>query len=154
MATLNTLRTKGGVILAVIIGISLLAFLLGDLANSGGVLLGSSKMNVGQINGQTVTYQEYLAQVERITRAQQIATGTENLSEQQRQQVRNAAWESIARQLSFNESLENLGLIVTDDELTDMVTGQWVSPIVSSIFRDPQTGVFDPGMLSDYVAHL
>lgn len=154
MATLNTLRTKGGVILAVVIGISLLAFLLGDLANSGGVLLGSSKMNVGQINGQTVTYQEYLAQVERITRAQQIATGTENLSEQQRQQVRNAAWESIARQLSFNESLENLGLIVTDDELTDMVTGQWVSPIVSSIFRDPQTGVFDPGMLSDYVAHL
>lgn len=154
MATLNTLRTKGGVILAVVIGISLLAFLLGDLANSGGVLLGSSKMNVGQINGQTITYQEYLAQVDRITRAQQIATGTENLNEQQRQQVRTAAWESLARQLSFNESLENLGLMVTDEELTDMATGQWISPIVSSIFRDPQTGMFDPGMLSDYVSHL
>lgn len=64
MATLNTLRTKGGVILAVVIGISLLAFLLGDIASSGGSLLNSSKMNVGEINGQSISYDTYSSRID------------------------------------------------------------------------------------------
>jgi len=35
MATLNTLRTRGGVIVSIVIGIALLAFLLGDLSSAG-----------------------------------------------------------------------------------------------------------------------
>lgn len=154
MATLNTLRTKGGAVLAVVIGVSLLAFLLGDLAGSGGILFNSSKMNVGRINGETVSYQEYLDRIERITRSQQIATGNDNLNDEQTRQVRTAAWESIARELSFGPSLENLGLVVSPDELTDMATGEWISPVISSIFVDPQTGRFDPELLNAYVANL
>ena len=154
MATLNTLRTKGGAVLAVVIGVSLLAFLLGDLAGSGGILFNSSKMNVGRINGETVTYQEYLNRIERITRSQQIATGNENLNDEQTRQVRNAAWESIARELSFGPSLENLGLVVGPEELTDMATGEWISPVISSIFVNPQSGRFDPEMLNAYVSNL
>ena len=154
MATLNTLRTKGGAVLAVVIGVSLLAFLLGDLAGSGGILFNSSKMNVGRINGENVSYQEYLERVERITRSQQIATGNDNLNEQQTQQVRAAAWESIARELSFGPSLENLGLTVGPEELTDMATGEWISPVISSIFVNPNTGRFDAELLSTYVSNL
>jgi len=154
MATLNTLRTKGGAVLAVVIGISLLTFLLGDLAGSGGILFNSSKMDVGRVNGKTVTYQDYLDRIERITRSQQIATGSENLNEQQTQQVRTAAWESIARELSFGPSLESLGLTVGAEELTDMATGEWISPVISSIFVNPNTGRFDPELLNAYVSHL
>ena len=35
MATLNTLRTRGGIVVSIVIGIALLAFLLGDFGNQG-----------------------------------------------------------------------------------------------------------------------
>ena len=38
MATLNTLRTRGGVIVSIVIGIALLAFLLGDLSSAGNMM--------------------------------------------------------------------------------------------------------------------
>ena len=50
MATLNTLRTRGGVLLTVVIAVALVAFLLGDLSSLGGGY-NSKKMRVGTING-------------------------------------------------------------------------------------------------------
>lgn len=151
MATLNTLRTKGGAVLAVVIGISLLAFLLGDLANSGGALWSSSKMNVGEVNGQTITYNDYLERVEQIKRAQQIMSGSETVNDEQ---IRSAAWESVVRDCSFDGSINNLGLSISPDELKDMVNGTWISPIIRSIFVNPQTGSFDQQLLVDYISNL
>ncbi|MDR2885714.1 MAG: SurA N-terminal domain-containing protein, partial [Rikenellaceae bacterium] len=53
MASLNTLRTKGGVIVSIVIGISLIAFLLGDLTSAQGLFSGN-KMNVGEIAGTSI----------------------------------------------------------------------------------------------------
>ena len=54
MVTLNTLRNKGGVLLAIVIGAALLAFVLGDMLTSGSTLRNSSKMNVGVFGGEKV----------------------------------------------------------------------------------------------------
>ena len=45
MVTLNTLRNKGGVLLAIVIGVALPAFVLGDMLTSGCPLMNSSKLN-------------------------------------------------------------------------------------------------------------
>jgi peptidyl-prolyl cis-trans isomerase D len=50
MATLNTLRTRGGVIVSIVIGIALLAFLLGDLSSAGN-MMNARKMRVGLAAG-------------------------------------------------------------------------------------------------------
>ena len=47
MASLNTLRTKGGVIVTIVIFVALLAFLIGDVFTSGSSLMNSRKMRVG-----------------------------------------------------------------------------------------------------------
>lgn len=154
MATLNTLRTKGGVVVAIVIGISLLAFLLGDLATSGGALMGSSQMNVGEINGKTITYQDYLNKVEQLTSVQQIATGRESLDEEQTTAIRANAWEQITRENAFNGSLVDLGLLISDDEALDMADGEFVSPIVSQLFQNPETGLFDQNEVRRYVTTL
>ena len=54
MASLNTLRTKGGVIVSIVIGIALLAFLLGDFMPRS-----CSDISVGTINGKKIDYMEY-----------------------------------------------------------------------------------------------
>ena len=43
MATLNTLRTRGGVIVSIVIGIALLSFLLGDFGTSGANMMNERK---------------------------------------------------------------------------------------------------------------
>ena len=59
MATLQKIRSKGAVI-AVVIGIALLAFLLGDFLSSGQAFFGEDQ-SVANINGTGVSIQEYQA---------------------------------------------------------------------------------------------
>ncbi|MFI3321857.1 MAG: SurA N-terminal domain-containing protein [Rikenellaceae bacterium] len=154
MAALNTLRTKGGVALAVIIGLSLIAFLLGDLTNSSSTLFGSAKMNVGEIDGDQVSVQSYSNEIDRLSLVQQMLTGKESLSEQETNSVRSQAWDKIIRQRLFTESLEKLGLTVSADEQLDMVSGEFISPVLASIFVDRNTGAYDYEMVRNFVANI
>lgn len=154
MATLNTLRTKGGVFLSIIIGISLLAFLLGDLASSGNSIFNTSRMRIGEINGNNISYQEYDARVNDLTIVQEIVAGSSSRSDQDNEIIRNQAWEQILREYTFDSSLDKLGLIIGEEETIDMATGQFTSPILSTIFVDRTTGGLDREMMQNYVANL
>jgi peptidyl-prolyl cis-trans isomerase D len=57
MATLQTIRTRAGLLIAIVIGISLAAFILGDLLlQSGSSILQRNQMEVGEINGESIQY--------------------------------------------------------------------------------------------------
>ena len=61
MATLNTLRTKYGIVLSVVIGLVLVAFILGDqLGNRGGGQQVGSEPVCYEINGNKIKANEYL----------------------------------------------------------------------------------------------
>ena len=51
MATLQTIRNRG-VLLAIIIGLALLAFVIGDFLNSGSTLFHQAKRNVADVAGE------------------------------------------------------------------------------------------------------
>ena len=95
MATLNTLRTRGGVIVSIVIGIALLAFLLGDLSSAGN-MMNARKMRVGEIDGNKIGYLEYTEQVDYLTGIQQTMTGKDALSSEEQMQVQNFAWDSTS----------------------------------------------------------
>ena len=59
MATLQKIRNRGAVI-AVVIGIALVAFLLGDFLSSGRAFF-EEDQNVAEINGKGISIQEYQA---------------------------------------------------------------------------------------------
>lgn len=94
MATLNTLRTRGGVIVSIVIGIALLAFLLGDLSSAGN-MMNARKMRVGEIDGNKIGYLEYTEQVDYLTGIQQTMTGKDALSSEEQMQVQNFAWDNL-----------------------------------------------------------
>ena len=154
MASLQTLRNKGGIIVAVIIGLALLAFVLGDMLTSGSTLFGSSANNVGQIDDHDVTAVEYGAQINYLTEVQKISTGNETMSEEQSQAIQTQAWEQLVRQYAVEPALAEAGLIVPEAELAELLSGRYVSPIVQQIFANPQTGYFDPAYLHQFVASL
>lgn len=154
MATLNTLRNKGGVLLAVVIGIALLAFVLGDLLTSGSALVGSEKMTVGRINGEKIPMQQFATTLEELSEIQRITTGQQSANEEQNEQMRQQAWEMLIRQKAFNPEAAQMGLIVPEAELISLMSSANPSPIVAQMFANPQTGAFDIEYLRNFVAQI
>ncbi len=152
MATLNTLRTKGGIIVSIVIGIALLAFLLGDLSRADG-MMNSRKMRVGEINGTNIGYLEYSNLVERLTSIEQAMAGKDALTAEEQDRVRENAWDYLINQYALAPGFESLGLRVAEGEQIDMVSGAYLSPIIGQVFINPNTGMFDPAILQSFVAN-
>ncbi len=152
MASLNTLRTKGGVIVSIVIGIALLSFLLTDLLSPGKGLFGQRKMHVGEIAGTTIDYTEYHQESEYMTRIAQLMTGTESLNNEQTEQAREMAWESLVVKHSYTPGFEALGIVAGESEQVDMTSGVYISPVIEGTFVNRSTGVFDIGELNQFIS--
>lgn len=150
MAALNTLRTKGSIILTAAIGISLLAFLLGD----GQSMLNSKKIVVGTINGNEVTVQEYAMAIDKATSIRQFMTNQSSLTQQESEQVQMQVWYQFMTDLAANPAYNSLGLDVSDAELLDMVNGENISPVITQLFSDPSTGAFNKEYITQFVSSL
>lgn len=149
MAALNTLRTKGGIFLSIIIGISLIAFLLGDFNRKGS----AKSVVIGKVNGEKIDYKDYVDDVDRLTNAQMFLTGQSSLSAEATERVQNDAWQQIIVNQVVVSDFDNLGVYVSDEEMVDMTTGNFISPVLSSIFVSASRQ-FDKGMMENFVANL
>ncbi len=156
MAVLETLRQKAGVFLVGIIGISLLSFVLGDMFGTkrGGGGLFSSGNNLGEINGNTITYEEYQNKVDYYTNVYHIMYGQNANNEMVTEEVREQAWQSLVRENVYDKEYANFDIKVSSDELFDLIQGRNPSPMILRHFANPQTGEFDRGFLLRYLQNL
>lgn len=152
MASLNTLRTKGGVIVSVVIGVALLAFLVGDLFSSGSSMLNSRKMRVGEIAGTNIGYVEYTEATDKYEVIARAMSNGESLDTEGYEMVRQMAWESLINEYAYRPGFEKLGLVASEAEQVDMVNGVYMSPVLTQSFTNPQTGAYDPTFLQGFVA--
>lgn len=117
MATLEKIRSKSGLLL-VIIGAALLAFIVGDFFSSGRTLFGNGT-TIAKVGDHKIDVQEFQRKVQDATsQAQQQGRQIDNAVLQQ--QVLN----SMIAEALFNQEIEDLGIVVTDQELTDMMVGK------------------------------
>ena len=154
MASLNTLRTRGGIIVSVVIGIALIAFLLGDFLSSGSGLMNARKMKVGEIYGTKVGYIEYSNLAEVFTTVAQEMSGRDALTAEEQDATRDMAWESLITKYAYQPGFEEMGINVSEGEQMDMSGGVYLSPILTATFVNPQTRAFDPEMLRSFVENL
>ncbi len=154
MATLNTLRTRGGVIVSIVIALALMAFILGDLFSSGGSMLNDRKTRVGEINGTNVGYIEYSELTENLSNISRLMTGRESLSAEEHDRMRDMAWETLIMKNSYKPGFSALGLAVDGAEQEDMTTGVYLSPVITGTFVNPNVGVFDPALLRQFVSSI
>jgi peptidyl-prolyl cis-trans isomerase D len=153
MATLNTLRTRGALFLSIVIGVALIAFLLGDLTSATSIFY-NKRNRVGSINGNNIDYMEFVAANDNLSRVIQSVYQQTSLSAEQADQVREMVWESYMRRYSYNPGYRKLGLMVGEGEQLDMITGTYTSPIISGMFTDPSTGVYNPAVVENFIASL
>lgn len=131
MATLNDLRTKGGVIVTIVIAVGLVAFLLGDLFSSGSVF--SSRANrVGKINGKNIEYQEFLVHAENVKNIYAMTQGSSAFDAATYDAIYGEVWNDMLMTYSYAPSFEKMGLTISEAEMKDMVNGNFISPIFNA----------------------
>ncbi|WP_301384740.1 SurA N-terminal domain-containing protein, partial [uncultured Duncaniella sp.] len=117
MATLEKIRSKSALLL-IIVGAGLLAFIIGDFFTSGRTLFGTGT-TIAKVDGNKIDIQEFQRRVQDASQQAQAQNQRMDNAVLQ-QQVLNAM---IAEKL-FDQEVKDLGLTVTDQELTDMMVGK------------------------------
>ncbi|MCH5329806.1 MAG: SurA N-terminal domain-containing protein [Alistipes sp.] len=146
MATLNTLRTKFGIVLSIVIALALLAFILSLKTEMG---FSGNNPKVGEIAGDKITYSEFYDEYE-LTKMQN--GGNDVYDEASEERINAAAWQSLIARHAVLPGFERLGLTVTDAERIGMLSGEHLSGVYYSFFADPATGEYDVAALADFLA--
>ena len=147
MATLQKIRSKGP-LLVIVIGLALFAFIAGDAWQ---VLRPHQSQDVGEVNGETVTAQDYQALVEEYTEVVKFSTGRNSLNEAEINQIQDEVWQRYVNNKLIEAEAEKLGLIVSDAELQDIINEGSHYMLQRTPFSNPQTGAFDTDMLKKFL---
>lgn len=152
MATLQNIRNKGP-LLVIVIGVALLAFVLGDLFSSGSLLVGKARDRAFVVNGEVITTQQYSEKITEFEEFQKMVSGQSSLDENTTLQIREAVYQQMVRNKLLEDQAKDLGLVVSKEEINDLVHGESISPILQQLpfFVDPETGIFSRRALIDFL---
>ena len=148
MATLQTIRSKGP-LLVVVIGLALFAFIAGDAWKV--LQPHQGKQDVGEINGKTLTAQEYQKMVDEYAEVIKLTQGLNSLNDDQLTQVKDQVWQSYVNNQLITAEAKKLGLTVSDAEIQAIIEEGTHPLLMQTPFRNPQTGAFDKDMLKKFL---
>ena len=154
MATLQKIRTRAGLLVAIVIGISLAAFILGDMLRSGSSLFQRDRLEVGEVDGESIQYPEFQQEVEELGEIYRMNNEQSQLDEDTWVQIREQTWQNAIRQIIMTDVYDDLGITVSSEELFDMLQGQNLHPIVQQLFRNPNTGQVDRSAIVSFLKNL
>ena len=129
MASLQKIRNHGALLIT-IVGLAMLAFILGDFLNSGSSFFNRSRENVGVIEGQKIHYTEYEAAKEQLTEVYKIETGRSDFDEDMQVQIRNQVWNMMLMDYTMRAQADKIGMDVTADELSELCIGDNIHQII------------------------
>jgi peptidyl-prolyl cis-trans isomerase D len=159
MTTLETLRTKAGIFVSIVIGIALLAFIINADTLATARAIFSSDDDMGKIAGNIISREEFENLLEYNTQALEVnyAMYSQNAptNEETKENLRDQTWQDLISKYVMEAEYEKVGLAVSDVELTDLtVTGTNISPIITQIFTNPETGELDRTQLQNFVTNM
>lgn len=115
MAAIGAIR-KHGVLLLVIIGLALLAFILGDLSNVTRVF--SDKYTMAKIDGKKVD-QEYSKRYEQNTALMRLLQGKSSFEDSEMYQFHEMTWNQMLQEQVLDKQLEKLGMAYSNQMVED-----------------------------------
>ncbi len=147
MGTMNKMRENTKFVLWILV----IAFgVIWVLQDSGGLdVIGQVGPDVGSVNGESITYEEYELAIEQQSQNYQNQTG-ESMPPQMLDQTRDRVFNQLVENKLRMLETERLGLEVTDAELVDMVQRENPHPLIAANFGDGQ-GNIDRTLLQNFI---
>ena len=154
MAALETIRVKFGVVITVLIAVALLSFIIDPTTLQSVSSSMSSKYDVGEIDGKSISYTDYQADVEKFTAINEVMTGASAQNEQQQLSIRNAAWQALVDKYLFEKNAKKAGIHVGVEEMNDIIAGNIDSPVFTQnpAFLD-ENGNFSTDMVREFLSY-
>ena len=152
MATLEKIRSKAA-FLVIIIGVALLAFIIGDFLNSGQSFFMMSKNKVATVNGTSIGVEEYQQRVQARSEEMQAMYQQRGMPmpDGASDYINKEVYDAMVNEILLNEELEAVGITVSKEELNDLLTGDNIVPQVAQSFMNPQTGQLDRQALNNFL---
>lgn len=152
MAVIGTLRNKAGVLIVGVIALSIVGFLVMDITNSQTGVLSSRKTNLGEVNGDPISINEFNDRFEESVKNMQDRMGAQGqVTDDMRNQLRTQAWDDLVKDKINRVLFDKLGLAVTDEEMVDLYIGTEPHPYIRQSFTNPATGQFDPNQVTQFL---
>jgi hypothetical protein len=147
MATLQKIRSKGP-LLVIVIGLALFAFIAGDAWK---IFQPHQKNDVGEVNGETLSAQDYQKLVEEYTEVVKFSSGMTSLTDEQTTQIKDEVWRSYVNNKLIETEAKKLGLTVSKAEIQAMID-EGTNPVLQQTpFKNQKTGQFDKDMLKKFL---
>ncbi len=151
MAALQKIRSKG-VLLVSIIALALFLFVAGDLFRGLESLFQSSNQQVGEVNGKTVSIQEYQKMVDDLQTYYEIVQQKSSFNEDELNRIKDEAWQTFVQSELIKNQCDELGIAVTDDEISDIVKSGMSQMLQVPVFMNQQTGRYDYATVNAFLA--
>ena len=133
MAILETIRVKFGILISVLIAVALLSFII-DPSTIQSVSSMSSKYDVGEIDGKSVSYTDFQAEIEKITAISEM-NGNPVQGDEALAMVRQKAWQQFINDYLFIPSAKAAGFNVGEEEMYQLLSGEMLSGILMQMFQ-------------------
>ena len=151
MSIIQTIRDKAAWIIIAAIAVALIAFVVQDAFQNRSMFSGSSN-TIGVINGEKIDAIEFET---RVTQAEtQYRNQGYPLNDMMRQNIRESLWNEYLETSIMNEHYEDLGIEVSDKELSDILYGANPPQDLRQQFTDPKTGIYDANLAYQQIQAL
>ncbi len=155
MAVIMKIRNRFGAVIIGLIALAIVSFLLMDALNSNSNLLGGTSSDaIGEVEGETIGIKDFEKRYQESLENYKTQTQQPNIDEQTSLAIRDQTWNQMLNEKLMAKEYEKLGVLVTADELYDMVQGTNPHPQVVQAFSDPNTKQFDANQVVMFLQNM
>lgn len=151
MATLQKIRSKGPLLLAVI-GLALFAFIAEEAFRSWQTTSNNSKQQIGEIAGESISVQDYQSMVDELSEVIKLTQGVNTLNDDMLNQIKDQAWQNYVNYKLISSECDKLGLKVTDAEVQAIINEGSNQMLQATPWVNQTTGKFDKDALKQFLA--
>ncbi|GHU61378.1 peptidylprolyl isomerase [Bacteroidia bacterium] len=152
MATLEKIRNNARWLLVGFVGLALFAFIFDGFFRSGSTFFNKKKEKVVIVNGESIGIRDFQAKIEETTNNYKNRTRSA-ISEDDQIQIRQSVFDEMIGNLLLDAEAEKVGFAVGKEELTDLIMGNNISPMLLQIpdFQNQETKQFDKNILLSFL---
>jgi len=148
------LRNRMGLILVIVIGFALFAFIAGEVIHYGSSFFHGDNTTLAEIAGEKVSYADFDQKVQDNTNNFKQQSHQTDITPQITSYIQATTWDEELREVILNKEMDKLGLVVGEDEMKSLIQGDNPSPQIVQAFGDPQTGQLDRAKLNNFLTNV
>ncbi len=154
MGIMGFLRERFGKIVAVVIGLALFAFIVGEVIHYSGSMMKGSGNDVGEVDGEKIPYADFNTSVEQNSAQFKQQSGQSSVSPQILSYVQETTWNQMVSKVILKKEIDKTGLVVGETEANALISGPNPDRQIVQAFTNRQTGEFDRAQRDVFLRNL